>query len=102
MRWQPVHNTRLHARLPLDFLVMEAWMTSQLNVSFVFLSYSLTGYPGVFFQPGTDRRLELNICTVSYIQYRHLIPAPVDRTSVRTWSLKHLWITCHKVSQVHQ
>ena len=27
-------------------------------------------------------------------QYRHLIPAPVDRTSASAWLYKHLWISC--------
>ena len=30
------------------------------------------------------------------IQYRHLIPAPVDWTSVSAWLYKHPWITCQK------
>ena len=30
------------------------------------------------------------------IQYRHLISAPVDRTSASVWLYKHPWITCHK------
>ena len=36
------------------------------------------------------------------IQYRHLIPAPVDQTSTSAWSYKHPWITCQKISQGHQ
>ena len=30
----------------------------------------------------------------SYLQYRHLIPAPVDKTCVSAWLYKHLWISC--------
>ena len=30
------------------------------------------------------------------IQYRHLIPAPVDQTSASAWSYKHVLITCQK------
>ena len=30
---------------------------------------------------------------ITLVQYRHLIPAPVDRTSACDWSFKHLWIT---------
>ena len=35
------------------------------------------------------------------VQYRHLIPAPVDRTSGSAWLYKHPWITCQKMSQTH-
>ena len=31
-----------------------------------------------------------------YVQYRHAIPTPVDRTSVGAWLCKHPWITCQK------
>ena len=30
------------------------------------------------------------------LQYRHLIPSTVDRTSASTWLYKHPWITCRK------
>ena len=30
------------------------------------------------------------------LQYIHLIPAPVDRTSANDWLKKHAWITCQK------
>ena len=30
------------------------------------------------------------------IQYRHELPAPVDRTSACAWLYKHPWITCLK------
>ena len=33
---------------------------------------------------------------VQGVHYRHLIPAPVDRTSVSAWSYKYFWITCQK------
>ena len=33
---------------------------------------------------------------VVIIQYRHLIPAPVDQTSAIAWLYKHPWITCQK------
>ena len=36
------------------------------------------------------------------IQYSHLIPAAVDRTSSSAWFYKHPWITSHKISQTHQ
>ena len=35
MRGQPGHNTRPHAGLPLCFLGMNVWMTSQLNVAMI-------------------------------------------------------------------
>ena len=34
------------------------------------------------------------------LQYRHLIPAPVDRTSASAWSYKHSCITCQKKYRV--
>ena len=39
---------------------------------------------------------------VSYVQYRQLIPAPVDRTSVSSWSYKHAWTKCQKISHAHK
>ena len=30
------------------------------------------------------------------VQYRHLIPAPVDRTPASAWLYKHQWLTCQK------
>ena len=30
------------------------------------------------------------------LQYRHLIPAPVDRTFLSAWLYKHPWIICQK------
>ena len=30
------------------------------------------------------------------LQYRHLIPAPVDRTSASAWLYKHQWMECQK------
>ena len=36
------------------------------------------------------------------LQYRHLIPAPVDRTSASAWLYKTPWITCQKITQAHQ
>ena len=30
------------------------------------------------------------------LQYKHLIPSPVDRTSASAWLYKHLWITYQK------
>ena len=35
------------------------------------------------------------------VQYRHLIPAPVDRMSVSAWLYKHPWISCQRISQTH-
>ena len=35
MHGQPGHNTRPHARLPHIFVAMDAWMTSQLNLSLI-------------------------------------------------------------------
>ena len=37
-----------------------------------------------------------------HIQYGHLIPAPVDRTSAHAWLCQHPWITCQEISQAHQ
>ena len=37
----------------------------------------------------------------SNLQYRHLIPAPVDRMSVSAWLYKHPWISCQRISQTH-
>ena len=36
------------------------------------------------------------------LKYRHVIPAPVDRTSASAWLYIHPWITCPKISQIHQ
>ena len=30
------------------------------------------------------------------VQYRHLIPAPVDRVPGSAWLHKHPWLTCQK------
>ena len=65
MHRQPVHNTRPNAWLPASGLDMDAWMTSQLNVAFDSQAkwvidvpgLFLTGYPWVFVQPGTGRRV---------------------------------------------
>ena len=35
------------------------------------------------------------------IQYRHLIPAPVDRTSAYAWFYKHPWITFQNIFAKH-
>ena len=43
-----------------------------------------------------------NMLNNQHIQYRHLIPAPVDRTSASFWLYKHPWVTCQKISQTHQ
>ena len=40
-----------------------------------------------------DKELDLYRCVFCTPQYRHLIPAPVDRTSASAWSYKHPWIT---------
>ena len=39
--------------------------------------------------------------TLIVLQYRHLIPAPVDRTSVIGWLYKHPLIICQKIRQTH-
>ena len=31
-----------------------------------------------------------------YVQYRHLIPAPVNRKSASAWLYKHQSIACHE------
>ena len=36
------------------------------------------------------------VVQVYTLQYRHLIPAPVVRTSASTWFYKRPWITCRK------
>ena len=36
----------------------------------------------------------INGRTLQLLQYRHLVPAPVDRTSGSTWLYKHRWIAC--------
>ena len=44
--------------------------------------------------------MSMNICVCMcvhvcmYVQYRHLIPAPVDRTSASAWVYKHPSRTC--------
>ena len=38
----------------------------------------------------------------SEVQYRHLVPAPVDWTSASTWLYKTPWITGQKMIQAHQ
>ena len=35
------------------------------------------------------------------VQYRHLIPTPVDRTSASAWLYKQPWIACQKIRQNH-
>ena len=35
MRGQPGHNRQPHARLQYSFLGMNAWMTSQLNITLI-------------------------------------------------------------------
>ena len=50
---------------------------------------------------GVDRnyvRLSLSQILVigQSLQYRHLIPAPVDRTYASACSFKNWWITCQK------
>ena len=37
-----------------------------------------------------------------FIQYRHLIPALVDRTSASAWLYRHPWMTCQKISWAYQ
>ena len=36
------------------------------------------------------------------VQYRHLIPASVNRTYVSAWLYKHPYITCLKIGQTYQ
>ena len=63
------HNTQPPARLPLNFLGLDTWMTSKLNValirklggSLVYLTYFLTCYPWVFVHSGTIADVRL-IC----------------------------------------
>ena len=43
-----------------------------------------------------------NMLNNQHIQYRHLIPAPVDRTSASFWLYKHPWVSCQNISQTHQ
>ena len=48
---------------------------------------------------GVDRnyvRLSLSQIIGQSLQYRHLIPAPVDRTYASACLFKNLWITCQK------
>ena len=57
---QPVHNTLLHARLPLSSLGMDDFTTecsfdSQAMCAIDVLGSFLTCYPWVFVQPGTGR-----------------------------------------------
>ena len=35
------------------------------------------------------------------VQYRHLIPAPIDRTYASAWLYKHPWVTSQNNSQTH-
>ena len=52
-------------------------------------------------------RTHFNLATIRDLQYRHLIPAPVDRTFASDWLYYHAWITCQKnkpstaTTQVH-
>ena len=41
------------------------------------------------------------IRSINYLQYRHLIPAPVDRTSAYAWLYKHPWITFQNIFAKH-
>ena len=36
------------------------------------------------------------------LQYRRLIPAPVDRTFASAWLYKHPWMMRQKISKAHQ
>ena len=36
------------------------------------------------------------------LQYRHLLPAPIDRASASAWLYKQPWITFQKISQTHR
>ena len=38
-------------------------------------------------------------CTEKRLQYRHLIPAQLDRTSVSAWLYHHPWIPCQKMTR---
>ena len=42
--------------------------------------------------------LKINV----FVQDRHLIPTPVDQTSLSSWLYKHPWITCQMISQALQ
>ena len=41
------------------------------------------------------------LCMFVYLEYRHLIPAPIDRTSASAWFYKHTWMTCQKKQAKH-
>ena len=43
----------------------------------------------------------ISVLTLS-LQYRHLIPATVARTSARDWMYKHPLIACKHICQTHQ
>ena len=45
---------------------------------------------------GTGGNLGLSSEYHKELQYRHLIPAPVDRTSTSAWLYKDPWITYQK------
>ena len=68
MRGQPEHNIRLHARLPIIFLCMDAWMTSQLNVALIHkLRGSLMCLDYVF------HMLSMGVCTTRHWQTSGLL-----------------------------
>ena len=57
MPGQPGHNTHTDARLPPNFIGMDAWITSQLNVMHGFLTTRHWQKSGRLVQ-------EFNVCTV--------------------------------------
>ena len=89
-----LHNRLLPAR--------DSWRVNTAHVSSFVLISILRGQPRT--PPSGDNLgvldYHLNACIVVWylrtVQYRHLIPAPVVRTSASAWSYRHVWITCQK------
>ena len=53
--------------------------------------------PPLLYTTSQPRPAMATIPPLPYIvQYRHLIPAPVNQTSASAWWCKHPWITCQK------
>ena len=120
MPGQPKHKTRPHTQLPHSFLGIDKLVTLQMKkatwvIGLLGLYFDMCMYPmGVCTtrhgQTPSRFLQELNICTDccnSYKQwsciwhilpprYRHLIPAPVDRTSAIAWLYKRPWMACRK------
>ena len=72
------------------FQIQSAFCFKQSQTSTLKLLFMLKSH-------GVVVRDNSKLCFYHYLQYRHLIPAPVNRTSASAWLHKHPWITCQKI-----